>query len=76
MLSTYRDAQDLIQVGAYVAGSDPRVDQACMAQPHIDTFLRQKINEGVRLEESLRHLNQLAALAQQPQQPPARGGRK
>jgi flagellum-specific ATP synthase len=62
-------------VGAYVQGSDPRVDQAVMAQPHIDTFLRQKINQGVRLEESLRHLSQLAALAA-PQQLQARGGRK
>jgi flagellum-specific ATP synthase len=75
MLSTYRDAQDLIQVGAYVAGSDPRVDLACAARPHIDGFLRQKINEGVRLDDALRHLAQIAALAQ-PQHVPARGARK
>jgi flagellum-specific ATP synthase len=75
MLSTYRDAQDLIQVGAYVSGSDPRVDVAIGAQPHIDTFLRQKVSDGVGLEVSLKHLTQLAALAQQPQ-PQARGGRK
>jgi len=74
MLSTYRDAQDLIQVGAYVAGSDPRIDLAIAAQPHIDHFLRQKVSEGSPAEHSLKHLAQLAALAQQ--QPQARGGRK
>jgi flagellum-specific ATP synthase len=75
MLSTYRDAQDLIQVGAYVTGSDPRVDTAINAQPHIDAFLRQKVTDGVGLEVSLKHLTQLAALAQAPQ-PQARGVRK
>jgi flagellum-specific ATP synthase len=72
MLSTYRDAQDLIQVGAYVAGSDPRIDVAIQAQPHIDNFLRQKVTEGVAAETSLKHLSQLAALAQQPQNRGAR----
>ena len=41
---------------------------------NIEGFLRQKINEGVRMDDSLRHLAQLAALAQQPTA--ARGGRK
>lgn len=72
MLSTYRDAQDLIQVGAYVPGSDPRVDLAIAAQPQLDAFLRQKVSDGSRIEDSLRGLAQLAALSQQP----ARGGRK
>jgi flagellum-specific ATP synthase len=74
MVSTYRDAQDLIQVGAYVAGSDPRVDLACSAQPHIDGFLRQRVSEGVPIEASIRQLGQLAALSQQS--PPNRGARK
>ena len=64
---------DLIQVGAYVAGSDPRVDLAVTAHPHIDNFLRQKVTDGSALADSLRHLAQLAALAQQPA---ARGARK
>ncbi len=74
MLSTYRDAQDLIQVGAYVAGSDPRIDVAIGAQALIDYFLRQKVTEGVAAVVSLKHLSQLAALAQQP--PQNRGGRR
>jgi flagellum-specific ATP synthase len=76
MMSTYRDAQDLIQVGAYVTGSDPRIDVAVNAQPHIDNFLKQKVTDGVGLEQSLKHLTQLAALAQAAQPPQNRGGRK
>jgi hypothetical protein len=44
------------------------------AQPAIDMFLRQKVTDGSRIEDSLRQLAQLAALSQQ--QPQARGGRK
>ncbi|HXK20809.1 MAG TPA: EscN/YscN/HrcN family type III secretion system ATPase, partial [Polyangiaceae bacterium] len=73
MLSTYRDAQDLIQVGAYVSGSDPRVDLAIAAQPPIEAFLRQKVSEGSRSEDSLRMLAQLASLNQLQ---PATRGRK
>jgi flagellum-specific ATP synthase len=65
MLSTYRDAQDLIQVGAYAPGSDPRIDLAIAAQPPIDAFLRQKVSEGSPAEQSLKHLIQLAKLAEQ-----------
>jgi len=44
-LGTYRDASDLIQVGAYVPGSDPRVDNALTLVPKINAFLRQGLNE-------------------------------
>ncbi len=74
MLSTYRDAQDLIQVGAYVTGSDPRVDTACAAMPQLEAFLRQKVSESASAEESLTRLGQLAKLAEHP--PAQRGGRR
>jgi flagellum-specific ATP synthase len=44
-LGTYRDAADLIQVGAYVAGSDPRIDSALAMVPKINAFLRQTLGE-------------------------------
>jgi flagellum-specific ATP synthase len=65
MLAVYRDAQDLIQVGAYVSGSDPRIDTAITVQPQIEAFLRQKINESASAQEASTRLMQLAALAQQ-----------
>jgi flagellar biosynthesis/type III secretory pathway ATPase len=44
-LGTYRDAADLIQVGAYVAGSDPRIDAALGMVPKINGFLKQGIGD-------------------------------
>jgi flagellum-specific ATP synthase len=44
-LGTYRDAADLIQIGAYVAGSDARVDNALGLVPKINTYLRQGLTE-------------------------------
>ncbi|MBV9945648.1 MAG: FliI/YscN family ATPase, partial [Myxococcales bacterium] len=41
-LATYAEAADLIQIGAYVPGSDPRVDAARAAQPPIEALVRQK----------------------------------
>lgn len=63
LLSAYREAVDLIQVGAYVRGSDPRVDAACAANPHIEQFLKQKTSERTSLEESQARLLKLAVLA-------------
>src|SRR5690606_14490369 len=45
LLAAHREAADLIQVGAYVAGSDPRIDLACAAAPQIEAFLRQRGTE-------------------------------
>jgi flagellum-specific ATP synthase len=62
MMSAYREAQDLIQVGAYAAGSDPRVDVAVAAHPHIEAFLKQRVNEGSSVEEAHRRLTMLAQM--------------
>ncbi len=45
LLGAYREASDLIKIGAYVAGSDPRVDAAIGAVPRIETFIRQGLDE-------------------------------
>jgi flagellum-specific ATP synthase/type III secretion protein N (ATPase) len=63
MMSAYREALDLIQVGAYSAGSDPRVDAACAAHPHIDAFLKQRTNERTSAEETQARLLKLGMLA-------------
>jgi flagellum-specific ATP synthase len=51
-LSTYRDAEDLINIGAYTAGSNPRIDEAVAKMDAVNLFLRQGLNERSTLEES------------------------
>jgi flagellum-specific ATP synthase len=46
VMGTYRDVQDLIQVGAYVRGSDPRVDEAIGVVPALETFVKQPVTES------------------------------
>jgi flagellum-specific ATP synthase len=41
LLAAYREARDLIEVGAYAAGSDPDVDVAIRVRPALEAFLRQ-----------------------------------
>ncbi|HAS82656.1 MAG TPA: EscN/YscN/HrcN family type III secretion system ATPase [Verrucomicrobia bacterium] len=45
LLSVYRRAEDLVNVGAYVAGSNPKIDEALSKINAINTFLKQRPNE-------------------------------
>jgi flagellar biosynthesis/type III secretory pathway ATPase len=60
MLATYSEAADLIQIGAYVAGSDARVDAARAANPKIEALIRQGLLEEVPREASLATLTAIA----------------
>jgi len=46
MLAALRDKEDLIAIGAYQHGSDPRVDAALTHRPGIEAFLRQGTSEA------------------------------
>lgn len=59
LLATYRKAEDLVNIGAYVHGSNPKIDQAIERIEHINKFLRQDIEESVQFEESLEQLNNI-----------------
>jgi flagellum-specific ATP synthase len=60
VLATYRDAEDLINIGAYVPGSNPRVDLALSKIEGIRHFLRQGIYETSSYEQTLRQLLSVA----------------
>ncbi|MDI3269597.1 MAG: EscN/YscN/HrcN family type III secretion system ATPase, partial [Bacillota bacterium] len=45
ILATYRDAQDLIHIGAYQEGRDPAIDRAVALRPGLLAFLRQSLEE-------------------------------
>ncbi len=56
--STYRQNRDLISVGAYQAGSDPRIDEAVVMFPRLTHFLQQDMSNPVSWQESLAGLAQ------------------
>ncbi len=56
MMATYREAEDLINIGAYVKGSNPRIDEALRNWERIRTFLRQASDERSDFHESIDQL--------------------
>jgi flagellum-specific ATP synthase len=56
IIATYRKAEDLINIGAYVAGSNPEIDHAIKMVDRVNAYLRQDMNERVSFEESRRQL--------------------
>ena len=61
LYSTYQQNKDLISVGAYRPGSDPRIDRAIAKHPAILEFLQQDMDEAVDMSRSLDELAQLLA---------------
>jgi len=62
-LATFRKAEDLINIGAYVAGSNPKIDHAIKMIDRINAYLRQDIGESVSLADSVAQLNALFGAA-------------
>ena len=60
-LAAWRDSEDLIQLGAYVAGSNPTLDAAIRLRPEILDFLRQDHSVTTPMKETLARLEALAA---------------
>ena len=61
LMATYRDAKDLVDVGAYAKGADPLLDRAIELKDLIDAFLRQDVSSTVPPAEAWRWLSSLLA---------------
>jgi flagellum-specific ATP synthase len=61
LMAAYRDAKDLIEIGAYVKGTNALVDRAVQLRAAMDHFLRQDAANIAPIEESLAALAMLAA---------------
>lgn len=60
-LSALEESRDLIELGAYTAGTNPSLDAAIRARPEINDFLRQDTSAGFSIAESLTRLQAIAA---------------
>ena len=67
VLATYRKAEDLINIGAYAAGSNPNIDFAIQMIEPINRYLRQSIHEEAALGASIASLE---AMMQSPHKQP------
>lgn len=59
IMATYREAEDLINIGAYVAGSNQDIDRAIHVINEIKNFLKQDVYENNTMEETVRKLTEL-----------------
>jgi flagellum-specific ATP synthase len=71
LLAAYREAEELIQIGAYARGSNPDVDAAIALKPAIEGFLRQTPDERCEFPRTLRSLIELSLTADQAAKRPA-----
>lgn len=53
VLATYNEAEDLINIGAYKAGSNPGIDYAIQKIEEVNQFLMQEVDEKFSFEESV-----------------------
>ncbi len=53
VMATYKDAEDLINIGAYKAGSNPNIDYAVSKIDGVNGFLCQETGEKVSLDETI-----------------------
>ncbi len=59
IMAAYKKAEDLINIGAYVAGSSRTIDYAIDMMEKVNSYLKQEIEEKVSFEDSVQQLEDL-----------------
>ncbi|MBU6235572.1 MAG: flagellum-specific ATP synthase FliI, partial [Alphaproteobacteria bacterium] len=59
MITTYEDMAELIRLGAYRKGADPKVDEAVKYYPAIEEFLAQMKSDRSSLDEGFKRLRKI-----------------
>ncbi len=63
LMAAHREVRELVEIGAYVTGTNPDADRASAIWPHINAFLRQGLDERVTADEAWAELRALIAAA-------------
>ena len=61
ILATYKKAEDLINIGAYVQGSNPEIDYAITMIHRVNAFLKQNIDEKIDFNQTKDQMRALFA---------------
>ena len=64
-LATYEKARDLINIGAYVSGTDPEIDAGIRVSPALADYLQQGRDEPSTFEQTLFGLSEITRIARQ-----------
>ena len=59
MLATYKEAEDLVNIGAYVSGSNPKIDESLKKINAVNAFLQQKMNENFSYDDTVRMITEI-----------------
>jgi FliI/YscN family ATPase len=65
LIAVYQEIEDLVNIGAYVAGANAEYDLAVQARPRIVQFLQQEASVSCSLEDSRKQLMELAGWIEQ-----------
>ncbi len=60
LMATYKRSEDLINIGAYVPGSNPKLDQAVGLKDEIDRLLKQDIDDNAPLDSTIEWMQKIA----------------
>jgi len=60
LYSRYMRGRDLVSMGAYIAGTDPDLDAALQAWPHIQAFLQQDAEQAIPIDQTEKRLFEIA----------------
>ncbi|MCE5262134.1 MAG: flagellar protein export ATPase FliI [Deltaproteobacteria bacterium] len=61
ILATHKKAEDLINIGAYVKGSNPEIDYAISMIDRVNGFLKQDIHEKIDFPQTIQQMRALFA---------------
>ncbi|MFP5386522.1 MAG: FliI/YscN family ATPase [Bacteriovoracia bacterium] len=69
LLAAYKESEDLITVGAYARGSNPKVDKAIVIYDDLINLLRQQVEEAFTIEELFDRMLDIARKAEKAMDP-------
>jgi flagellum-specific ATP synthase len=72
LMAVWQDIEDLVNIGAYAAGTNPEYDLAIVARPWIAEYLQQKIAEASGLEDARKRLFEVVERINKARKPVAR----
>ncbi|OFZ30522.1 MAG: flagellum-specific ATP synthase FliI [Bdellovibrionales bacterium RIFCSPHIGHO2_01_FULL_40_29] len=61
ILAIYKESEDLINIGAYKAGANPKIDKAIKSIDAINDFLKQRTDDRSNMNQCLKQLMQITA---------------